>query len=127
MESKRRIFISLIILVILVIAFYFITFGVTQLTGHAITGQSPKNDFEECLKKQDIKLFIKAANTDLELQKTGLMDYMQYFKIQNCINNNEPCVDNDIFQFPTWIINNKKVTGDITNYELGMYTNCNSL
>lgn len=127
MEPKKRIFISLIILVVLVIAFYFITYRVTQLTGHAISGQSQASDFEECLKKQDINLYINTTDTDAALKKIGLLEYMQYFKIKNCINNNQPCEDNGIDYFPTWIINNKKILGEISISELGEYSGCNNL
>lgn len=127
MEAKQGIFISLLILVVLVIAFYFVAYEVTRLTGHSISEQSQTNEPEECLEKQDITLYIKTADTDAELKRTGLIDYMQYFKIQNCINNNKPCEDNAIYYFPTWIINEKKIAEEISISELGEYSNCNSL
>ncbi len=124
MEPKKRIFMSLLILVVLVVAFYFITYNVTQLTGRVITGQV--NDFEECLKKQNITLYIKNTDTDAELKKTSLVEYMQYFKIKNCINNNKPCEKNNINYFPTWIINNKNFAGDISVSELSEFTGCDN-
>jgi hypothetical protein len=125
MRPKKRIFISIIILVVLIVAFYFVTYEVTRLTGHIISGQSQTGDFEKCLEKQNITLYINSADTDATLKRTGLIDYMQYFKIQNCIKNSKPCIDNNIDEFPTWIINKKKITGEITISELATDANCN--
>lgn len=126
MTPKKRIFISILILIGLIVVFYFVTYGVTQLTGRSIS-QSQTKELEECLEKQDITLYIKSDNTDTELKRNDLFEYMRYFKIQNCINNNKPCDDNSIDYFPTWIINNKKIVGYVSISELEVYSNCNTL
>jgi hypothetical protein len=123
MEQKKRIFVSFGILVALIIAFLVITNTITKYTGFAVTDNSDTNS-ESCLANQDIKLFINSTNSDDTLKNTGLIDYMEYFKIQNCYINNQPCTDNGITDFPTWIINGKTYTGDITVADLGKYTKC---
>jgi len=123
MEQRKRIFISLGILVALIIGFFAITSAITKYTGYATT-DNMQNSSQTCLGKQDIKLYINSANTDDALRETGLLDYLQYFDIHNCFTNNQPCIENNIDNFPTWIINGKKYVGDISVEQLGQYTGC---
>ena len=121
MNAKKRILITIVIGVILIIAFYFITGAITKYTGFAISGE---NGIGACLEKQDIRLYINSENTDEALKNTGLVQYMEYFKIQNCFRNNQPCIENGIAEYPGWIINNKKITGAISEPELAQYSGC---
>jgi len=125
MEQKKRIFISLGILIVLIIGFFAVTSAITKYTGYFVTDDSNSSS-TTCLANQDIRLYINSADSDNALKNTRLADYLQYFQIHNCFANNQPCVDNGINDFPTWIINGKKYVGDISETELGQYTGCNA-
>jgi len=125
MEQKKRIFISLGILIVLIIGFFAVTTAITRYTGYAFKDDSNTNSIS-CLANQDIKLYINSADSDNALKETGLTDYLQYLKIHNCFTNNQPCVDNGINSFPTWIINGKEYVGAISETQLGQYTGCNA-
>ena len=121
MEPKKRIFISLGILVALVITFLVITNEITKYTGYS-TSDNPNS--LSCLGQQNMELYINSTDSDNALKNIVLTDYLQYFKIHNCFTNNHPCVDNGITDFPTWIINGEKYVGDISVSDLGNYTGC---
>ncbi len=122
MNPKKSILISLLILVVLVTGFYFISFGITHFTGRAVSGDTTM--FEKCLMNKKLFLYINTVNSDAELKNTGLVEYLQYFKIHNCFIDNIPCIDNNIREFPTWIIEGKQVVGRLTESELAEYTLC---
>ena len=123
MKPTKRIFISLGILVALIIGFFIITSTLSNSTGLSVSDNS-KNSSESCISKQNIILFINSADSDNTLKSIALTDYLQYFQIHNCFTNNQPCVDNHIDTFPTYILNGKKYVGDITPADLGKYTGC---
>ncbi len=125
MEQKKRILISAIILVALIAVFYLVTSGITKYTGFLISENS-NDELGECLSLQSLVLYINLENSDEALKKTGLIQYMEYFKIQNCFTNNQPCLEEGVTYSPTWIINNNKVVGDITESELAEYSGCNT-
>lgn len=122
MEIKKRIIASLLIIILLLITFYFLTYNITKLTGKSISTKI--TGFEECLKDQNIILYINGEDTDNELKNTGLGEYLEYFKIKNCFRNSKLCEEEGINYFPTWIINNKKIKGKLSISELKSYTNC---
>ncbi len=122
MNPKKSILISLLIIVVLVVGFYFVTYGVTQFTGRTVSDDS--TGFEKCLMSKKLILYINTINSDIELKNTGLIDYLQYFKIQNCFINSIPCSNNNIEIFPTWIIEGKQVVGKLTVSELAEYSGC---
>lgn len=122
MEQKKRIFISFGILIALVVAFFVITSTITKYTGYSVSDDSDSNS-QSCFAKQDIRLYINSANSDDTLKKIGLLDYLEYVKIQNCYANQQPCIDKGISNFPAWIINGKQV--DVASVEdLAKSTGC---
>lgn len=122
MKPRKRIFISLGILIVLIGAFFVITENITKYTGFSVSDESENK--QTCLENQDIKLYINSADSDNTLKAIGLADYLEYFNIQNCYSNKQICIDNGIENFPTWIIDNKIIAGDITETELLQYTGC---
>lgn len=125
MEPRKRILISLIILVVLVVAFYFITAEIAKPTSSGYSVSEQNTEFEKCLSGKSLVLYINSENTDETLRNIVLIDYLHLFRIQNCFSNNQPCLDNNIDSFPTWIINEKRVAGELTVDELGKDSGCN--
>ena len=123
MKPKQRILITLVVGIVLVLGFFFITDSITKHTGFSISNLK-ENDFTSCLKEQEIDLYINTEAPAKTLKKTVLFDYLQYFQIINCLNNNEGCLKNNLNSFPTWVINKKKINRDITFNELSEYSGC---
>ena len=119
----KRILITLIIGIVLIICFLFITNAITKYTGF-FAGDSIKNDFEECLKEQDINLFINSNIPSESLNKIELKDYLKDVKIMNCLRNNQACSEKGIDSFPSWIINNNIIAGDISILDLSEISGC---
>ena len=122
MEQKKRIFVSLGILVVLVGIFFVVTSSISKYSGLSVSEFETK--FQLCLKNQDINLYINTSNSDQAIKDTGLIDDMAYFKIKNCHSNNQLCADKNINSFPTWIINGKTYAGDINVNQIVEYTGC---
>ena len=122
METNKRILISLVILIVLVAVFYLVTGGVTKYSGYSVFEQN--SEFENCLSPQELVLYINTTNTDEILRNTGLIEFLQFFKIHNCLLNNSPCAENYIEDFPGWIIDGKKIVGKVSVSELAEYSGC---
>jgi len=123
MKSKQRILITLGVGIVLVLGFFFITDSITKHTGFSISDLK-ENDFTSCLKEQRISLYINTEVPAKTLKKIILFDYLQYFQITNCLNNNQGCLKNNIDSFPSWIINKRKINRDISFNELSEYSGC---
>ena len=123
MKPKKRILISIIILIALIAVFYFVVGGVTKYSGYSVSEQN--SGFENCLLSKELALYINTPNTDEMLINTGLIEYLQFFKIHNCLLNNVPCRENNIDNFPLWIIDWKKIAGKVSVSELAEYSGCN--
>ena len=105
------------------LGFFYINDSITKHTGFSISN-SKEDSLASCLKEQEISLYINTGAPAKTLKKITLFDYLQYFKIRNCLNNNQECLKNNIDSFPTWAINEKKINRDITFKELSEYSGC---
>ena len=124
MKRKHKILLTVGIGVILVLSFYIITGAITKYTGYFVSQEDKETDFALCLKKQEISVYINSRMAIETLRMTEAYDYLQHVKIVNCFNNNQPCLDNEISIFPTWIINGRKTERDITVLELAEHSGC---
>jgi hypothetical protein len=125
MESKQRILVTIGLGVFLVFIFLLITGAITKHTGFSVS-EVKENSFETCLKEQDIKLYINTQEVSETLKRMVLFDYFQYFQIQNCLKNNKECLENEIDSFPTWVINNNKIKGELSLNKLEEVSGCKS-
>ena len=124
MESMhKRILVTIIIGAVLVLSFYFITNAITKYTGFSISRDNG-NDFEICLKEQDVVLYVNTNQIATTLKDIELFDYLQHFEIMNCLINNQVCLDNGVNSFPTWIINDNKINKDINFQKLKEISGC---
>ncbi|MEK6830701.1 MAG: hypothetical protein AABX77_01610 [Nanoarchaeota archaeon] len=115
-KTKKRIIDNIgflvILLVILIAVFYFITSLITKHTGLIIT-DFDKN-FKECLKERTIFLYINSKNPLETFGDFEIKEYLHNINIFNCSRNKDFCISKNIDYFPTWFIEGKKIEGDIS-------------
>lgn len=122
--NKKRIFITIIAGILAVLAFYLISSAITKYTGYSVGDK--ETDFKACLKEKTLVLYVNTEDLASSLQKLKLIEYSDYFEIINCAINNKPCLEKDISSFPdpTYIIEGKKVIGDISINKLSEISGC---
>ena len=113
---KNKVIINFIFLVLLVLALYLFAKSITNYTGFSIV----ENKFENCLREKYINLYVKDFNY---LKDMKTFDYINYFEINRC-KNRLTCINKNISEYPTWIIENKQFVGDIEVFELSDITDC---
>ena len=110
-------------LVVLVLAFYLITDAITKYTGFSVS--RPEYDkTKTCLLSNDIILYINSDDGVKELKKFGIDEIIDSINIKNCFKNNEYCDSMMIREYPTWIINDKVLKGDLNSEKIIKYLNC---
>ena len=126
MKARKRVFTTATALVVLVVVLYFVTDAITAHTGYFVTADvlNEPSDFETCLTEQDITLYINSGDSKTTLQGSEALVYLDYVKIVNCFNNNQPCVEAGIGLFPTWVINENKIEENINIFKLSDLSNC---
>jgi len=125
---SKGILISVIVLVVLVVGFYFVSNNITKYTGFSVSENNSEfkgefSIFESCLKAQDITLYVNTNNLQ-SLKDIKLFDYLQDFKMINCFGDNKICLENGVSSFPSWIINKNKFDKDISLNELKEISGC---
>ena len=138
MKPLHRILLTLGICVLLIVVFYLITDAITKYTGFSVK-EIEKNEvfdnfkyfvkspFIRCLERKDIRLYINTQEPSLTLKKLSVFDYLEGVKIFNCFRNKEKCLEADIKNFPTWAIEGKKISRDISLKELEELSGCKRL
>jgi hypothetical protein len=125
MKNLQKVVLSLLSLIALVLILFFITNSITKYTGYSVSGKSSKiDDFKKCIKENKIILYINSNDIVSTIDKIQLKDYSEDINIFNCMRNNQYCIDESISNFPTWIINNKKIESDISLERLQSETGC---
>lgn len=125
MDTKNRVMVTVGILVALVVVFYLITSAITSTTGYFVSDVVEKNKaFVECLKERDIVLYINSENVSLSLKSIQAKDFLEGIDVFNCYRDNLACVEKGVGEFPSWIINKRKVNRDIGIYELAEFSGC---
>lgn len=125
-KSKRmhRILVTIIILIIISLSFYFLSETITKYVGFLVFDEVKEESFSECLNSKKIFLIINGEDSTQAIQNIALHEYLNHIEIFNCARNNEICDSIGIFSFPTWIIENKVITGDITREHLITFSGC---
>ncbi len=124
MKPSQKILITLLIGAVLILGFYIVTDLITKITGFSVSEESEEKDFEKCLKEQDIVLYINSENVAQSLKNTQLIDYLEHVDIINCLRNNQVCLEKGVNSFPTWIINENRISRDISLGELSEFSGC---
>ena len=112
------------VFVVLLVIFYVVTGAITKYTGYSVSPVEDESDFEKCLKEQYIVLYINSVDSSETLKGVELFDYLKYFDIVNCYADNSLCVEESVESFPTWIVNEFKLEGDISFSELIKFSGC---
>ncbi len=133
MKTKKRnlpfkVFLSITILIALLAVFYLIANAITAYTGFSISEKSVGKEilFRECLNDKDITLYINSEEpyntlkTNIQIEEK----YLEDIRIFNCLMDNNECITNGIDSFPTWMINNNKISRDISLAELEQFSGC---
>jgi len=127
-KMYKRILITITIGIFLILGFYIVTEAITKYTGFLVF--SDENDFEKCLKKQDINLYLNTQKLSKTLREVQLINNLEYVKITNCAINNKNCVANSVSFSKAniyWIINNNKINRDISFEEFEEFSGCESM
>jgi len=122
-KNQKRILITIGIAVIVLIGFFFLTKAITKYTGFSVSSKE-ENSFKSCLREKDVTLYINSLNSSDTLRNCNLFDYLDDIKIINCIGNKTPCIEKGITSF-SWVIEGKKIDGDISILELSQLSGCN--
>ena len=122
MGFPKRILITLVVGIILISVFFFITNSITKYTGFSVSDAD--NNFKKCLSEQKIVLYINTEKVSETLNDIELIQYFEYIKIKNCFRDKDTCIQDGVNSFPTWVIRNNKINRDITSEELSELSGC---
>jgi len=108
MDIKKRVVISIVVLLVLVAAFYFITSTITRLTGFTITGKAVYSaerldNLAKCMTEKGIKLYTNPTCTHCNAQKRLFKTAIQYVDVIECDYTIAKCYD--LLGVPAWDIN----------------------
>ena len=123
MERYQKVLITVGVAIIITIGLYLISGVITRYTGYAVSEQVI-DDFAACLEQQDITLYINTETPEEILKKNEIINYLPYVKIMNCKRDKETCDEIGIIGFPTWLINNQIITGELTLQDLSEFSGC---
>ena len=118
--KKKKVIVSVIILIVTVLIFYLIANSITKHTGYSVLN----NKIENCLEEKDITIYINSYNSLKTLNNLETKDYLSNVEIVNCLLNKLTCMSNDVSNFPSWDINDKRIEGDISVDELVEFSGC---
>jgi len=122
----KRVLLTIGVLVLLVIVFYFFMGAITKYTGFFVSsGDGEMNSVGDCLSKRDIQLYINSDDVVKSLRGSEVIDVLDEVEIINCLRDNERCLDEGVDEFPMWIVNGIKLKKDISLFELLDYSECN--
>ena len=127
MEKRKKVFLSIGLIILLVVVLFVVLNTITKYTGLVIGKNNldvELNSYEICLDEKNIILYINDENPKNVLNELNLIDYLSKFDIINCARDNTICKEYGMQSFPTWIIDDKIIAGDITNPELKEITGC---
>ncbi|MDP2925357.1 MAG: hypothetical protein Q8N99_03230 [Nanoarchaeota archaeon] len=126
METKKKVFATIIGLIILVLIFYAITSAITKYTGLSIgdKGLSKDEHFKNCIKDKEIELYLNSDDISSSIGSLILKDYLDDIDMFNCLRNNEECLRKGVNNFPTWELQGKRIERDISLGELMDFSGC---
>lgn len=120
----QRILATIIILVIISLSFYFLSETISRYAGFLVFEEFRKESLADCLRSKNIFLFINTEDSTRVIKAVELGEYISYSTIFNCVRNSEVCSSLGITNFPTWIIDDTVLHGDITREKLIEVSGC---
>jgi len=123
MNRAHKVLLTLGIAIVLVLVFYAIASTITRITGYVVA-EPINDDFAACLEEQDIMLYIYTDDSANLLKNNDIAGYLKNIKIMNCKRNPEACEELGIVNYPTWLINNQIIAGDLSLDDFSEYSEC---
>ena len=108
---------NLLLLIILILIFYLITYSISKYTGFIILDN---DSFVDCLNEKDISLYVYKEISEL---KTIELDKFN-FKVYKCKFEELKCLENNISLYPSWKIDEKIIEKDVNIFELSDISGC---
>lgn len=131
MISIKKIGLTVIILIILVIGFYYVTKTISNITGKSIFGLFVKNPdtenldaFASCLTEKKVKMYGTDWCHYCQNQKELFGDSFKFINYINCDKKKQECITVGVEGYPTWEINNKLYPGVQQLTKLAELTGC---
>jgi hypothetical protein len=132
MKSITKVVITILILFVLTIGFYYATKTLSSVTGKSIigwiiftgTGRDEVDNFARCLTEKGAKLYINKNSNEYEKQLKIFGSSSQYLEIIDCYENAEICQENNIKTNPTWIFNWEIYEGFLNLEKLERISGC---
>lgn len=128
MEGRKKVLLSVVILLVLVAGFYLTSRAITRYTGFTITGniisESNIESFAKCLSENNVELYVMAGCSHCAEQEALFGKYLKYLDLTDCATNLEICLNKQIGIFPTWIINGKLIYGFRSLEDLNELSGC---
>ena len=126
MGKKRKILITLGILLLILIVFYVISYIITKYTGYSITGgviysKETKVKVGKCLADKKTILYCNSISLNCLRQKRILGEIFKYVSYVDCSENFEV---KECEKLPAWKINDKFYYGVYDLKRLAEFTGC---
>ena len=121
MDSKRRVFISIFALFILIVGLYFFTDWFSKTTGYAL-GEDQKIKFAQCLAERGTVIYETASCSDCEKQRVVLGENAYGIIAKQMCDAQTKCAG--LKQIPAWEIEGKFYYGLYDFKQLDEVSSC---
>jgi len=120
MESKKKVLIAIIILIVVLSGFWFISKIITNFTGRSITGVVVQDfsidNFAQCLSDSGVVMYGSKYCGYCKKQKEMFGDSFSFINYIECVENPDSC--SDLEGVPAWIVMGKdKVYYGVQTFE----------
>ncbi len=127
MDKKVRVLVTIGILIILALGFYFASFAITKFTGYSITGQSVYSKAEQaiiasCLNENNAKFYCSSLSMHCSEQRKLLGDVYSQINYVDCGKESDEC--EALRGFPAWKIGENTYYGVYNLRNLVELANC---
>ncbi len=119
MERIIKVIISIALLVVLTIGFYYASKAISNVTGKSILGwvidsflgKKDKNLdlFVKCLNEKEIVLYIEKGNSECEEQKEIFKNSIDNLNLVDCSFKSSLCLSKNIKELPAWEFSEKEI------------------
>lgn len=135
MKPVIRTLITIGILIILVISFYYASKTISEVTGKSILGWLIKtnvdrdedeklDNFAKCLTDKGAVLYIKNGCRHCKAQEEDFGTAIQYLKIVECTEQIQLCEEKQLIRVPAWEIDGKLYYGRTELQDLAKLAGC---
>jgi hypothetical protein len=123
MEGSRKVIITFIVLILLIAGFYISTKWLSSTTGFAV-GEDEKVVIARCLSGKNVSLYSSAFSADSYQQKKGFGTAYRFLNVIDCDKSDHLCENMTLEELPIWDINGQRLSGFMTFDELKNVSGC---